>query len=322
MGAAFLECKQLLGTEGLVVDLRGRLDEILEVGSQKEVSEVDEFTVVLVLNVNDTPAVLATANLLTIDNDGLFRADDSEWDETLDLVVQGTLLFIKLIIIVRVHLEVVESKFLLDALLESLALLGGKRISLGNHRHNVDDIGQLLENNNIDGLQRVAGGLNEEEAAVNAGVLDVALTLGRELLAQVGGVLVLDILDNGVPAAVIVDEVSVSRGIDNVESEAHAVFLDDVGVGLDLGGGSDGLIRLETTLGVDKVRGKDGVDQSRLAQTSLTNADNVELETALQELALDLRRDAVETDMALGENGGGGSSSHRVVIPLSLSGET
>jgi hypothetical protein len=83
VGAAFFECQQLLGTEGLVVDLRGRLDEILEVGSQKEVSEVDEFAMVLVFNVNDTPAVLATANLLAIDNDGLFRADDSEWDETL-----------------------------------------------------------------------------------------------------------------------------------------------------------------------------------------------------------------------------------------------
>ncbi len=54
----------------------------------------------------------------------------------------------------------------------------------------------------------------------------------------------------------------------------------------------------------------------------LTNADDVELETTLQELALDLGRDAVETNMALGENGGRGSSSHCVVIPLSLSGET
>lgn len=32
----------------------------------------------------------------------------------------------------------------------------------------------------------------------------------------------------------------------------------------------------------------------------LTNADDVELETTLQELLLNLRSDAVETDMALG----------------------
>ena len=34
----------------------------------------------------------------------------------------------------------------------------------------------------------------------------------------------------------------------------------------------------------------------------LTNANNIELETALQELLLDLGGDAVETDMALGED--------------------
>lgn len=34
----------------------------------------------------------------------------------------------------------------------------------------------------------------------------------------------------------------------------------------------------------------------------LTNADNVELKAALQELLLDLGSDAVETDVALGED--------------------
>lgn len=38
VSTAFLESKQLLGTEGLVVDLRGGLDEVLEVGSEEEVS--------------------------------------------------------------------------------------------------------------------------------------------------------------------------------------------------------------------------------------------------------------------------------------------
>lgn len=43
----------------------------------------------------------------------------------------------------------------------------------------------------------------------------------------------------------------------------------------------------------------------------LTNADDVELETTLQELALDLRRDAVETNVALGVDGAGGHGGHR-----------
>ena len=42
----------------------------------------------------------------------------------------------------------------------------------------------------------------------------------------------------------------------------------------------------------------------------LTDTDDVELETTLQELALDLRGDAVETDMALGGDGAGGNGRH------------
>ena len=83
VGAALLEGEQLLGTECLVVDLRGGFDEILQVGSEKEVSQVDKFAVVLIFNVNDTPAVLAAANLLAIDNDGLFGTDDSKRNQAL-----------------------------------------------------------------------------------------------------------------------------------------------------------------------------------------------------------------------------------------------
>lgn len=46
----------------------------------------------------------------------------------------------------------------------------------------------------------MAGGLDEEQAAVDTGILDVALTLSSEFLAEVGRVLILDVLDNGVPA--------------------------------------------------------------------------------------------------------------------------
>lgn len=49
-------------------------------------------------------------------------------------------------------------------------------------------------------VSRMAGGLNEEQAAVNPGILNVALTLSSEFLAEVGRVLILDILDNWVPA--------------------------------------------------------------------------------------------------------------------------
>ena len=67
--AALLECQQLLGAEGLVMDLRCGFDQVLKMGSGKEVSEVDEFTVVLILNVDDSPSVLAPTDLLASNND-------------------------------------------------------------------------------------------------------------------------------------------------------------------------------------------------------------------------------------------------------------
>ena len=67
--AALLECQQLLGTEGLIVDLGGGFDQVLEVGAGEEISEIDEFAVVLILDVDDSPSVLAATDLLASNND-------------------------------------------------------------------------------------------------------------------------------------------------------------------------------------------------------------------------------------------------------------
>jgi hypothetical protein len=61
---ALLECQQLLSAEGLVVNLGGGFDQILQVCACEEVSEVDKFAMVLILNVDDTPSVLAASDLL------------------------------------------------------------------------------------------------------------------------------------------------------------------------------------------------------------------------------------------------------------------
>jgi hypothetical protein len=42
--------------------------------------------------------------------------------------------------------------------------------------------------------------LDEEQAAVNPSILNVSFTLSCEFLSQVGGMLILDVLDNWVPA--------------------------------------------------------------------------------------------------------------------------
>ena len=69
LSTALLERKQLLGAEGLVVDLRCCFDQILEMGAGKEISEVDKFAVVLVFNVDHAPSVLAATDLLSSNND-------------------------------------------------------------------------------------------------------------------------------------------------------------------------------------------------------------------------------------------------------------
>jgi hypothetical protein len=66
---ALLKRQQLLGTEGLVVDLRCGLDEILEMGAGEEVSEIDKFAMGLVLDVYNSPSVLAATDLLATNND-------------------------------------------------------------------------------------------------------------------------------------------------------------------------------------------------------------------------------------------------------------
>lgn len=80
---ALLQSQELLGTESLVVDLAGSFDEVLEVGTGEEVSQIDEFAVVLVLDVDHTPAVLTTTDLLSVDNNGLLATNDSEGDNIL-----------------------------------------------------------------------------------------------------------------------------------------------------------------------------------------------------------------------------------------------
>lgn len=155
-----------------------------------------------------------------------------------------------------------ESKFLLYALLEGAALFQGQGIRLGNDWNNVDNIGELLQDHDIDGLQGVPRGLDKEQAAVNTGILDISLSLGSELFPEVCRVLVLDILYDWVPASLVIDLVTVSRGINNIQSQADTVLLDDVRNGLDLSRRAHWLVGSKSSLRVDQMRCKDRVDQS------------------------------------------------------------
>lgn len=175
-----------------------------------------------------------------------------------------------LLVVVGVHAQVVESKLLPNALLEGLALLQRQAVGLCDDGHDVDNVAKLAQHDNVNGLQGVAGWLDEEETAVDASVLDVALALSGELLVQVCAVLVLDVFDNWLPAALVVDQVAITRSVDNVEAQAHAVFLDNVRDGSDLGGGADGLLGCDTSFGLEEVRGEKSVDEGGFAKAGLT----------------------------------------------------
>lgn len=105
----------------------------------------------------------------------MLRTDNGERNDRLDLSVHSSLLRVVLLVLVRVHPDVVEGELLLDAVLELLALLESERVGLGDDWHDVDGLAQLLENDNIDGLEAVTGGRNEVKTAVDAGVLDVTV---------------------------------------------------------------------------------------------------------------------------------------------------
>lgn len=77
-GASLLECKEFFTAVALVVKLTGRFDQILQVGTCQKVTQVDEFAVVLILNVDYAPSVLATANLLAVDIHCSFTATNGK----------------------------------------------------------------------------------------------------------------------------------------------------------------------------------------------------------------------------------------------------
>jgi hypothetical protein len=69
------------------VNLRCGLNQILEMGTGEEVSEIDEFAVALVFNVDDAPSVLAAADLLASNNNRFLGTNNCEWNNVLEMLL-------------------------------------------------------------------------------------------------------------------------------------------------------------------------------------------------------------------------------------------
>lgn len=85
-------------------------------------------------------------------------------------------------------------------LLERIPFFQRQAVRLGDNGHNIDNFTQLLHDDDVDRSERVASRIDEKQATVDTRVLDVAVANGCELLAKVCAVLVLDVLDDWVPA--------------------------------------------------------------------------------------------------------------------------
>lgn len=161
-----------------------------------------------------------------------------------DMLIEGSLFLIIVLVVNRVETNIMVLKLFPDSRLESNTLFQGKRVGLGNHRNNIDDLAQFFHNDNVNRTELMARGVDKEQAAVNARVLNVSIAHGGKLFAEVRAVLVLDVLDNRVPAAnpswlrvtrkremylpsLIVDLVAVPGGINNVEFELDAILRND-----------------------------------------------------------------------------------------------
>lgn len=84
---------------------------------------------------------------------------------------------------------------------------------------------QFLHDLHVQGLQRVARGLDEEDHSVDAVIHNVH-AVHLLLLVQVGVEPLLNILNNGLPRLVVVDKVTKTRSVNDGQSQTHAVFLD------------------------------------------------------------------------------------------------
>lgn len=78
--------------------------------------------------------------------------------------------------------------------------LRSQTIRLGDNRNDIDDFVQFLHDYNVNRSKGMTSWVDEVQAAMNTCVLDISVTHGGELLAQVGRVLVFDIFHDGVPA--------------------------------------------------------------------------------------------------------------------------
>ena len=245
---------ELVRSVVLVQVVVGVLLELLHVGTDEHLAELDEVAVLLVIDLNHTPRVATATDLAPVGIcDLVVGTNDGERDLGKDLVVlrdglviielvPGTLEDLDLVVLdVGEDLGDVSRQFSGQMrekeretypALELGNLLVGEGIGLGDDGDQVDLGVEALHDFNVQRLEGVAGGLDEEHAGVDAVVNNVH-AIDLVLGIQVGIKALLDVVHDGAPRLVVVDEVTETGRVDHGEAEANASLLDIGADGLD-----------------------------------------------------------------------------------------
>jgi len=122
----------------------------------------------------------------------------------------------------------------------------------------------------VEGLQSMACRLDEVNAGVNP-VVDNIHAVDLVLCVQIGVITELDILHNGAPGVVVVDEVAKAGCVHHSQAKSHPVLLDVGADGLDGYGLGNDIESRTFALSWRIERGvEEGVDQRGLAKSRFT----------------------------------------------------
>lgn len=151
-----------------------------------------------VVDLNNTPGVLTSANLTTANLNDVLRADNSKRHESAQL---GVLLDGVLIILINIIREVVDGdsvvlNILHDQLLRLGQLGGSKGVGTANDGDDVDTGSKALHKFDVEFSETVAGGSNEVEHGMYTVVPESRVTLDSGLLSQNIVVLSLEVANN------------------------------------------------------------------------------------------------------------------------------
>lgn len=278
----------LLSAVCLVVVLLSSVDQIKHVCADKNGAQLLKVAVLLILNLCDTPGVLTSLDGATVwSADVPLGSYHGEWhgSNQATSVLQASLI----VFLERwgVDLDALSLNDISDlcklirlcsrqdsitatyAVLELGKVSWGERVSLGDDWDQVDAGAEALHDLNVKRLQSVASWADEVETGVDSQI-NLLCSPWLLLLEHVALMLVIQELNDWLPAVSVVHVVSKARGINDGQADLEELLF-QLGLGdLDLDGLVDLLRVTSAVVGVVlDGGGEEGVDEGGFAQARL-----------------------------------------------------